>query len=190
MPVLVPPVVPAGALSSRSQPVLTAGELVIRPWQPSDAEQVSRAYADPDIQRWHGRSMTHDEALQWIESSHERWSIEAGADWAVADELGLVGRVGLRTLDLREGAAETAYWVVPAARGRAIASRAVAAMTTWLFEELGLHRLSLLHSVQNAASCRVADKARFDLEGTLRSQVLHADGWHDMHIHARVAEAG
>ena len=33
---------------------------------------------------------------------------------------------------------------------------------------------------------RVAAKAGFTAEGTLRSALLHADGWHDMHLHARV----
>lgn len=39
----------------------------------------------------------------------------------------------------------------------------------------------------NAASCRVALKAGFAAEGTRRSAALHADGWHDMHLHARIA---
>ena len=33
---------------------------------------------------------------------------------------------------------------------------------------------------------RVAAKAGFALEGTLRSAMRHPDGWHDMHLHARV----
>ncbi|MEW2435901.1 GNAT family protein [Streptomyces caniferus] len=40
----------------------------------------------------------------------------------------------------------------------------------------------------NPASCRVATKAGFRLEGTMRSALLHADGWHDEHLHARVQD--
>lgn len=43
-----------------------------------------------------------------------------------------------------------------------------------------------MHAVRNEASCRVAIKTGFVLEGTKRSAVLHPDGWHDMHLHARV----
>ncbi|MGO8889299.1 MAG: GNAT family N-acetyltransferase [Streptosporangiaceae bacterium] len=39
----------------------------------------------------------------------------------------------------------------------------------------------------NTASCRVAAKAGFAAEGIQRSAVLHADGWHDMHVHARIS---
>ena len=56
----------------------------------------------------------------------------------------------------------------------------------WAVDELGLHRLFLLHSTANPASCRVAARAGFALEGTLRSAMRHPDGWHDMHLHGLV----
>lgn len=52
---------------------------------------------------------------------------------------------------------------------------------------LGLHRIEVDHSTRNTASCRVAERAGYRVEGTKRSQALHADGWHDMHQHARIA---
>ena len=48
-------------------------------------------------------------------------------------------------------------------------------------------RLEVWHSTRNAASCRVAEKAGFVAEGVKRHAVLHVDGWHDMHVHARIA---
>jgi RimJ/RimL family protein N-acetyltransferase len=82
--------------------------------------------------------------------------------------------------------AEVAYWTTRAARGRGVAPRATTALTRWAFDEIGFHRLELMHATANEASCRVAGKAGFALEGTKRSAVLHQDGWHDMHLHARV----
>jgi RimJ/RimL family protein N-acetyltransferase len=38
----------------------------------------------------------------------------------------------------------------------------------------------------NVASCRVALYAGFAAEGTKRGEARHADGWHDMHLHARL----
>ena len=89
-------------------------------------------------------------------------------------------------ISLDEGYGEVASWSMSTARGRGVASSAVAALASWSFDDLGLHRLELRHSVQNEASCRVATKLGFEMEGTMRSQLLHADGWHDMHLHARV----
>ena len=150
------------------QPTLDADGLVVRPWQLHDAAAVFQAYQDPAIQRWHVRRMTDlAEASFWISSWPNRWSEETGADWAVTTASTVIGRVGIKRLDLWEGVAEElAYWVIPAARGRNTAARAVAAVSNWSFTVLGLHRLELLHATDNEASCRVADKAGFRPEGT------------------------
>ena len=75
----------------------------------------------------------------------------------------------------------------PAGRPRpGVATGATVAVAGWALGDLGLHRLELRHSTANPASCRVAVKAGFTLEGTQRSAMRHPDGWHDMHLHARV----
>ena len=173
--------------SGQPQPTLKVDELCLRPWRESDAPGVERAYADPDIQRWHGRSMTSGEALSWVQSWGVRWVDESAAGWAVVDDGRLVGRITYRSIDLTDGSAEVGYWVVPEARGRRIASRALTVASAWMLDVIGLHRIWLVHSVQNVASCRVAERAGFVAEGTMRDQARHADGWHDMHLHARLA---
>jgi ribosomal-protein-alanine N-acetyltransferase len=68
-----------------------------------------------------------------------------------------------------------------------VAGRALTVVTDWAFGSFGLHRIVVEHSTRNPASCRVAEGAGYPLEGTQRSAALHADGWHDMHLHARIA---
>ena len=187
MPRLTSSVVAAGSLARLAQPLLDAEGIVLRPWQPADAPAVVAAYQDPGIRRWHVRSMNENEALAWIEAWPKRWRQESGCGWAVASDAGVLGQVSLRTVSLDAGAAEISYWVLPEARGRRIAQRALAAVTTWSFDVLGLHRIELNHSTQNPASCRVAERAGYLAEGVQRSEVQHADGWHDMHLHARIA---
>lgn len=173
-------------MASRIQPVLYVDELTLRPWTAADVPALSAAYADPAIRHWHNRSMTWSEAGQWVSTANRGWASETAANWAVTAKDGLVGRMSLRTVDLEDGLAEIGYWVVPSARGRGIAPRALVAVSNWAIDELGLHRLELQHSTRNEASCRVAEKAGYPLESTKRSQALHDDGWHDMHLHVRV----
>jgi len=192
MPFLLPPAIPDGRLAASDQPVVPVdGELLLRPWEAGDATVVVEAFQDPAIQLWHGRRAdSEDEAREWITQWRAAWAAESGANWAVADARSgaVAGRLSLRALDLGTGQAELAYWTHPAARGRGVAQRAVAAVTAWAFAEAGFHRLELMHSVANHASCRVATKSGFALEGTRRSALLHADGWHDMHLHARLRD--
>jgi RimJ/RimL family protein N-acetyltransferase len=190
MPELVAPVVPAGHMRARDQPVLRAtGGLTLRTWLPADAEQVMQAYADPAIQQWHLQALASlEEAEAWIAQWQERWREETDGCWAVTrgGTGAVLGRVALRNISLPGGRAQCTYWVLPAARGRGVAASATAELARWALDDLGLHRLELLHSVANPASCQVAGKAGFTLEGTLRSALLHPDGWHDLHLHARV----
>ncbi len=186
MPRLVDPVVTSGSLARRAQPVLEASAFTLRPWRESDAPAVLAAYAEPDIQYWHARSMTQDEALPWITAWEERWRRESGGGWAIATESALLGQISLRRLDLDEGLGELSYWVLPSARGRGIATQALSTLSAWAFDQLALHRIELAHSTENPASCRVALNAGYPLEGIKRREALHADGWHDMHFHARL----
>ena len=186
MPKTVAPVVIPGSMQERAQPVLYVDELTLRPWTIGDVPSLVAAYADPAIQRWHARWMTLTEADEWVSTANESWRSETAANWAVTEGGGLVGRMSLRTVDLEDGLAGLGYWVVPDARRRGIAPRALEAVSDWAINELGLHRLELEHSTRNEASCRVAVKAGYSLESTKRSHALHQDGWHDMHLHVRL----
>jgi RimJ/RimL family protein N-acetyltransferase len=72
MPEFVAPVVPAGRLNGLVQPDIAVDELVLRPWMAGDAPAIIEAYSDPDIQRWHVRSMSEEEAPAWIQSWTDR----------------------------------------------------------------------------------------------------------------------
>jgi [ribosomal protein S5]-alanine N-acetyltransferase len=188
VPRLVRPAVAPGSLSRLPQPVLDLDDLILRPWRPGDAPAVAAAYADPGIRRWHSRSMTEDEARHWIGSWPGRWAQETGAGWAIARGDAVLGQISLRRLNLAEGLGAVSYWVTPAARGHRVAARAMCALSTWAFDRLCLHRIELAHSTGNPASCRVAARAGYRWEGTKRREALHADGWHDMHLHARLSD--
>jgi RimJ/RimL family protein N-acetyltransferase len=186
MPKLTPPAMPPGVMADVAQPEIHGDGVVLRPWRAADRPTVVAAYADPGIQRWHCRSMTDDEARDWIAAWPDRWRAGSGAGWAVVRDGDVAGQISLRRIHLSEGLAEVSYWVLPGARGARIAPRALAALAAWSFNTLRLHRIELCHSTANVPSCRVAHRAGFAEEGTKRAEARHADGWHDMHLHARL----
>lgn len=81
------------------------------------------------------------------------------------------------------------YWTAAHARARGVASRALEALTSWAFDTFdafeadGLERLELLHQVDNLASCRVAQKSRYDFDTILPAAppTFPRDG----HLHIR-----
>lgn len=97
------------------------------------------------------------------------------------------GQAYVCNIDTDQLDAWVAYRTAPWARGRGVATATLVAMTAYVFDVVGLERLRLPHSVANPASCRVAEKAGYALEGTERGGFRDAAGvrW-DSHIHGRL----
>ena len=191
MPLSISPAIPEGSISASAQPSLRSsdGELVLRAWTREDANVLLTAFQDPAIQQWHVRHVASPaEAEEWLAAFERFWKQEEAGQWLVtrAADGKALGRISLRGMNLLHGVAECTYWVLPDARGTGVASRALATLADWALRTVGFHRLELVHSVANEASCRVAAKSGFALEGTRRGAHRHADGWHDMHMHARI----
>ena len=100
----------------------------------------------------------------------------------------LVGQVSIHSLDEEIGTGEIGYWLTPSGRGRGIGAAAVDTATRFAFHEIGLARIELFHAVENEASCRLATRCGYLLEGTARQSFVYGDGLrHDEHLHARLA---
>ena len=75
--------------------------------------------------------------------------------------------------------AHIGYWIDRNYANRGFTTQAVKLVTAFGFSQLGLHRIEINVRPENAASCRVAEKAGYVLEGQ-RKAFLHIDGaWRD-----------
>jgi RimJ/RimL family protein N-acetyltransferase len=82
---------------------------------------------------------------------------------------------------------ELGYIVAREARGRGVATGALRLLTEWAFGELGAHRIELMISVENEPSKRVAERAGYVREGTMRSVYLKPGVREDVEIWSRLA---
>ncbi|MCS7479597.1 GNAT family N-acetyltransferase [Umezawaea endophytica] len=170
---------------------LAVGGLLLRPPDASEARDALAMVLDPDTVRWNPVSSVVDlpSAREWCERMAD-WTDGEHATFSVvgADTGRLLGTVSLHKVDPEQGCAEMGYRVAPWARGRGVATTAVRAVTEWAFARVGLHRVQLYHAVANEASCRVAVRAGYLIEGTLRSAAVYGDGVrYDEHLHGRLA---
>jgi RimJ/RimL family protein N-acetyltransferase len=170
-----------------------AGGLRLRPPSPAEAPDALAMLQDPEVVLWNGAPAVVDRAsaASWCERGAD-WSGGGHATFSVLDKADrLVGNVSLHRIDREHLNAEIGYRVAPWARGRGVATASVVAVTDWALGDLGLVRVQLLHAVENPASCRVAEKAGYDVEGTLRLAMRYGDGrLHDDHVHAKLSEHG
>jgi ribosomal-protein-alanine N-acetyltransferase len=107
--------------------------------------------------------------------------------FAIAVDGAAVGSVGF-TLghNVERISAEVGYWVSEAYWSRGIATESVRAVTAFAMAEHGLTRVFALPFAENAASCRVLEKAGFTREARLRKSAKKAGRVTDQYLYAFV----
>lgn len=109
-------------------------------------------------------------AATWIQRYLDGRETGEREGYAVVDDAGRFLGIGLLpVVDAGSRTAELGYIVSPAARGRGVATAALALLTDRALE-LGMERVVLHIAVDNPASQVVAERCGFLLEGVLRSE--------------------
>lgn len=160
----------------------------LRAWRSSDADALLAAFTmtpDLDTQLGGAELTSHAHAAEFI-ATNLISDGERSRNWAIVHGDVVVGNIGLSSIERRHDTAWAYYWLATSARGRGLATRALAAVAAHAFAD-GLFRLELGHRVNNPASCRVATRAGFNSEGIERQKLRYGDARHDVELHARLA---
>ena len=153
-------------------PPLADDLIRLRPWRDDDQPAVVTAFADPTFQRfsdWEPDDLATQEQRR-LRGEQIQFALVDAAD-TVLGGASLYGFV--------EGRAGIGYWLVPAARGRGVATRAVRLLARWAFDALGVARLELTCGPDNVASQRVAERCGFTREGLMRAHLPFKGGRRD-----------
>lgn len=164
-------------------PELTDGVVRLRSWRAEDRtglvdpDEVARRYMPA------GAAPQVAEFDRWLTARQERMSVGAQIHWCVADATDdrPLGHLQLFRLEeaFTAGSAEVGYWLLPAARGRAVMTRALALLRDHALAPvadggLGLHRLSAGTDAENEASNALLRRTGFTLVGLERSVLARA----------------
>jgi RimJ/RimL family protein N-acetyltransferase len=98
----------------------------------------------------------------------------------------IVGSISVFHADWDVRSAEIGYGVRSSERGKGYACEALGALSRWALTAGGIQRAWLTANTDNAASVRVAEKAGFRREGTLRRAGRDDDGLHDLAVFSRL----
>jgi RimJ/RimL family protein N-acetyltransferase len=126
-------------------------------------------------------------ASTWLERYEEARRDGSREAFAIVGEGDVLGLALAPRIDRETQTAELGYSVLAAARGRGVATEALRQLTAWAFDELGMVRLELLISVENAASQKVAERCGYVREGVLRSTYIKPGRREDTEIWSRLA---
>ena len=147
----------------------------VRPWRGTDLATVVEASRDPYIPKVTTvpAPFTKGAGERWLDRQDVRSRSGLGISLAIAEnESGRDEAVGAVVLMHRgHGVYGLGYWLLPAARRRGLASRAVALVVEWTLAQTGVAELEALVEPWNEASIRVAERAGFTRDRLLRAEI-------------------
>ncbi len=103
-------------------------------------------------------------AMEQDGSGHSRAIVRAARDSASSELAGVVGI----TVDRANHSAAIGYWLDEVSGGKGVMTDAVAAVVDDGFQRYRLVRVEIRADVDNRASCAVAERLGFQLEGVMR----------------------
>ena len=146
---------------------LKGNGVTLRRLRSGDARAYAAAFKDdPELGRLIGTETDPDEARV-----RDRATADRRFELAITDaDDAFAGMVLLHSLDERHRHCEVGFWLVPAARGIGLATRAVRLVVSWAFEELDVLRVEMTSTPDNAGVFALAERLGFTHEGVLRKR--------------------
>lgn len=172
-------------MSSFRSPVIRSERLDLREYGASDAGLVHEVLAAEPEALPPGAPSDPGDVAGWLADDVHRSRREGtGVHLMMLDRTAgkIVGSIGLFHADWEVRSVEIGYGVRGDERGKGYASEALSAVARWALTEGGVQRAWLTANTDNIASVRVAEKAGFRREGTLRRAGLEDDGLHDLAV--------
>jgi RimJ/RimL family protein N-acetyltransferase len=171
---------------------LSDGQVMLRPWRDADIAAKAAWGDDPVIVRWTDvpAGYTEANARAHAEKVEAERRAGRGLDLAIVDAASdrVLGACDIRRPDPGDPAlGELGYLVGADARGRGVATRALALVVAYAFDELGFARVQALVHPDNPASARVLEKLGFQREGLLRGYRAGEHGREDRVLYSLLA---
>ncbi len=171
---------------------LKTERLTLRRFALSDALAMYKNWAsDPQVTRY--LSWAPHESVETTKLILKDWCAlyqnPAYYHWVIVYDGQPVGGINVVRQSDKNEWAELGYCIGSNWWGRGITAEAARGVMTYLFTEVGFHRIAIHHAVGNPASGRVAEKCGMTLEGILRGESKAPSGafW-DIAVHSILRE--
>jgi RimJ/RimL family protein N-acetyltransferase len=172
------------------EPVLTTERLRLRPFEPDDLAAFVAYRSHPDVARYQSwdTSFSQADAERFLASQEEAEFGVPGA-WvqlaAVDRHTGsLCGDCAVRIVTDQPATAEVGVTFAPAHQGSGLATEALAAVITELFDNHGLHRIYAEADDRNVAVHRLLERLGFRCEARLVEADWFKGEWTTLRVFA------
>lgn len=164
--------------------------LGIRPLEDGDAAELyALVKTNPDLEEWMPWAAEQDLVAteRFIADAEKQLRDGKGFQAAIEPHEGIVGVVGLHTIDWVNRNTSIGYWLAAGARGRGVMTDAVRAVLDHAFGELELHRIEIHCAPENRPSRAIPERLGFREEARLRETELVGDRYLDSVVYGMLA---
>ena len=166
-------------LNHKGTKEIRTNRLLLRKYRLSDAEEMFENYANDDrvtkYLSWKAYSKP-SEIYPFLEMSIKDYEKMSTYHWAIEYEGKMIGSIAVMSVDDLRNNCEVGYCIGYEFWNKGITSEALTAVITFLFEEVGMHRILAKHDVENPASGEVMKKCGMIYEGRFKEYYLRHDG--------------
>lgn len=153
--------------------------LRLRRYNISDAEYMYRNYAKDErvtkFLSWKPYKNIED-IEEFLVARIKEYTSHRIYNWAIEMNSEIIGSISTTSIDERNCNCEIGYCIGFDYWNKGISSEALLGVMNFLFNEVGMHRITAKHDVENPASGRVMIKCNMIFEGKLRDCYLRHDG--------------
>lgn len=167
-------------------------EICLRHHQPEDAEKLF-TLVEANRQHlarwmpWVPLTKTVDETRQFIERCRKQFDEKKGFNGGLYWRGRLVGCLGQNGQPDFSRMSPLGYWLDADCTGHGIMTRAVRALTTHLFDDVGLHRIEIHCASENMASRGIPERLGFTIEGVQREAEWVDNLPHDLVLYSMLS---
>ncbi len=167
------------------QPILRTQNLILRPFEISDAANVQKLAGDIriadttlNIPHPYEDGMAEVFIAEVKQRHADEVSFEAAIELKTLNQL--IGAIGLINISKRYQTAELGYWIGKDYWNKGYGSEAAKMMVDFAFSNLRLHKVYACHFNRNKASARIMKKIGMKYEGTFKEHVRKWDHFEDL----------
>jgi RimJ/RimL family protein N-acetyltransferase len=174
-------------MDSFPSPAISSDRLDLREFHPDDLGLTSEVAVSGEPEALPpGVPTTAEQLAEWFANGMHLAGRGTAVHLMMLDRASgkIVGSITVFHADWQVRSAEIGYGVRSDTRGKGYASEALAAVARWALTEGGIQRVWLTTNTDNVASTRVAEKAGFRRDRTLRRAGREDDGLHDLAVYS------
>ncbi|MFP4416818.1 MAG: GNAT family N-acetyltransferase [Chitinivibrionales bacterium] len=158
----------------------------IRPQRITDAEAFFRILSDPGFSYFPAKPRSIEEEKDFLRQNSRKRKEQSEYNFTILYEDAVAGGIGFRRNPGFPYVAEAGYFVQKNLWGKGIATAALLQLERHAFNKCGIVRLELTMAVPNEGSRRVAEKAGYCGEGTLRKRLRIGEQYYDCYMYAKI----